>query len=179
MAKYKPPVNNVGRAYGSIRKRIREKDFGFISGLDGQEYFFMTDDAVLQLPKGHTCLLTEQAEVTFRPVPSETYPGKWVAKDVCLKNPPEIEVPQYEESIISDWHKSFGWAKRLCSESCSIFVHGDLILSDITTPVIGDRIRHDADLHVHKGKTAWRAVNIDFYLPDCESNSVAQGERQL
>ena len=147
------------------------------TGISEHHYYFFIEESQAgrtvfghpnncDLPNGHTCILEPGVEVTFTIVPSDTHPGKFRATDIKLVDSPTFD--EVEESSITIWHRSHGFAVRSCG--CPIFLARRHFLTKyeyVDLIAVGDTIRHrvimDEDPR-DPGTLKPIAVEIDLYV---------------
>jgi hypothetical protein len=156
---------------------VENKTRGFIKKCDTQRYFFWIEESDTgreifghpnncELPNGHICFLKLGVEVTFTIAPSDTHPGKLCAIDIILVDPPTVEA--FEESSITSWRQSHGFAVRPCG--CPIFLARRHFLTKseyIDLIEVGDTIRHRVLMEEDpRDPTTLKpiAVEIDLYV---------------
>lgn len=144
---------------GFIKRVLPEKHYGFVACFDdARDYFCRLDKLTTASPAGHMCLLTPGREVRFT-VATDFIINKEYVDSVELPDTLGID---REESIVETWHGTFGFAKRLCSESCRIYIHEDSVLTyGVMAP--GTRIYHGAYLGTTSlGRPSWRTSNVEI-----------------
>ena len=157
-------MDNLTR--GTITKGISENHYYFFieESQTGRTIFGHLNNC--DLPNGHACSLQPGVEVEFRIEPSETHPGKLRAVDIRLINPPIFD--EFEESSITIWHQSHGFAVRSCG--CPIFIarrHFFTKWEYVDLIEVGDTIRHRVVMDEDPRDPATLkpiAVEIDLYV---------------
>jgi len=146
---YQGVVKSAARCHGGGR------GFMFVQAPDTGEVFAHHKNCTS--PAGHRCLFRKGVLVSFKIGPGLKGNGKQ-ALDVRIEQ--EAELPIWEESVITIWDGTHGWASRPCG--CPVFVPGCLLPWG-TKAYVGMRLRHRVE-EEKDGKTA-AAIDIEI-LPD-------------
>jgi hypothetical protein len=151
---------------GTIKKGVSTNHYYFWIEESGAGLKLFGHPKNCDLPNGHHCVLSPGVEVEFRIVPSDTHPGKFRAIDIKLVDPPTLD--EFEESTVTIWHQSHGFAVRSCG--CPIFLARRHFLTKseyVDLIEAGDTIRHrvimDEDPR-DPGTLKPIAVEIDLYV---------------
>jgi hypothetical protein len=153
------------RIDGCVKLYVKDRRYLFLYDQTGVDYFCHEDN--LTAPNGHHCLYKTGVPVTFQVKPAN---GKHTTQafDVQMVDIPELL--EREDSTVTSWFNTYGFAERECPGRCSVFLHIKDIASDMKRYRpddeclrVGDRINHQTTENFHNSRLVAKAVDIEVY----------------